>query len=303
MDHQLIFVDVFADQPLSGNQLAVFPDARGLSDRAMQALAREINFAETTFVLPARLDGALRRVRIFTPKSELPFAGHPTIGTAAVLAHLGVLEWHGDAAKATFEEGVGPVSVTVARGVAPFFTELALESSIEIPAVRPDRGRVAAALSLEPTDLLDCWFASVGLPFCFAHVASRAAVDRAYLERSVGRVSLANGWSPPLSFVAGDVGDEVRDAKLHARRFAPALGFEEDPATGSGAAALAGTLAARANGMDADVALDIEQGVAMGRPSRIHARATKRAGIVDRVSVAGSSVIVGRGKMHVPDGY
>jgi trans-2,3-dihydro-3-hydroxyanthranilate isomerase len=303
MDHEFILVDVFTDQPLSGNQLAVFPDARGLSDRAMQALTREINFAETTFVLPARLEGAVRRVRIFTPKSEVPFAGHPTIGTAAVLAHLGVLEWHGDAAKATFEEGVGPVRVTVARGVAPLFTELALESSLEIPAVRPDPGRVAAALCLEETDLLDCWFASAGLPFCFAHVASRAKVDRACLERSVWRDSLANGWSPHLYFFAGDVGDGARDAKLHARMFAPALGFEEDPATGSAAAALAGTLAARASGMDADVALDIAQGVAMGRPSRIHARATKRAGIVDRVSVAGSSVIVGRGTMHVPDGY
>jgi trans-2,3-dihydro-3-hydroxyanthranilate isomerase len=303
MDHKFILVDVFADQPFSGNQLAVFPDARGLSDRAMQALTREINFAETTFVLPARREGALRRVRIFTPRSELPFAGHPTIGTAAVLAHLGVLEWHGDSAKAILEEGVGPVRVTVSRGVTPFFTELALEPSVELPAVRPDRGRVAAALSLEPTDLLDCWFASVGLPFCFAHVASRAAVDRACLERSVWRDSIANGWSPQLYFFAGDVGDEAREAKLHARMFAPALGVEEDPATGSAAAALAGTLAARANGMDADVALDIEQGVAMGRPSRVRASATKRGGIVDRVSVAGSSVIVGRGTMHLPDGY
>jgi trans-2,3-dihydro-3-hydroxyanthranilate isomerase len=303
MDHKFILVDVFADQPFSGNQLAVFPDARGLSDRAMQALTREINFAETTFVLPARLDGALRRVRIFTPRSEVPFAGHPTIGTAAVLAHLGVLEWHGDEAKATLEEGVGPVRVTVSRGVAPLFAELALESSIELPAVRPDRGRVAAALSLEPTDLLDCWFASVGLPFCFAHVASRAAVDRACLERSVWRDSLANGWSPHLYFFAGDIGGEARDAKLHARMFAPALGFDEDPATGSAAAALAGTLAARARGTDADVALDIAQGVAMGRPSRIHAGATKRAGVVGRVSVAGSSVIVGKGTMHVPDGH
>src|SRR5580692_7564533 len=155
MDHELIFVDVFADRPFSGNQLAVFPDARGLSDRAMQALARELNLAETTFVLPARLDGALRRVRIFTPRSELPFAGHPTIGTAAALAHLGILEWHGDSAKATLEEAVGPVRVTVSRGVAPFFTELALAPSVERPALRPDRGHVAAALSLEPTDILD----------------------------------------------------------------------------------------------------------------------------------------------------
>jgi trans-2,3-dihydro-3-hydroxyanthranilate isomerase len=300
VDHKFILVDVFAEEPLSGNQLAVFPDARGLSDRAMQALAREINFVETTFVLPPRLASATRWVRIFTPRSELAFAGHPTIGTAAVLAHLGILEWRADTAEATLEEGIGPVRVTVSRGVAPFFAELTLESSVEIPAVRPDRAQVAAALSLEPTEILDCWFASVGLPFCFVHVASSAAVDRACLERSVWRASLANGWSPHLYFFSGDLRS---DGRLHARMFAPALGVEEDPATGSAAAALVGTLAARAEGMDADVALSIEQGVAMGRPSRIHARATKRAGVVDRVSIAGSSVIVGRGTMLVPDGY
>ncbi|HEY2512317.1 MAG TPA: PhzF family phenazine biosynthesis protein [Polyangiaceae bacterium] len=301
MDSKYVLVDVFADQPFSGNQLAVFPDARGLSDGAMQALARELNLAETTFVLPARLDGALRRVRIFTPRSELPFAGHPTIGTAAVLAHLGILEWHGDSAKGTLEEGIGPVRVTVSRGVAPLFTELALEASVEIPAVRPDRGHVAAALSLDPTEILDCWFASVGLPFCFAHVGSRAAVDRARLERSAWRDFVASGWSPHLYFFAGDLGNDAQHATLHARMFAPALGIEEDPATGSAAAALAGSLAARTHGTDADVALDIAQGVSMGRPSRIHARATKRGGIVARVSVAGSSVIVGQGTMHVAD--
>ena len=301
MDSKYVLVDVFADRPFSGNPLAVFPDAGGLSDRAMQALARELNLAETTFVLPARLDGALRRVRIFTPRSELPFAGHPTIGTAAVLAHLGILECQGDAAKATLEEGVGPVRVTVSRGVAPFFTELALDPSIDVPAVRPDRGHVAAALSLEPTDILDCWFGSVGLPFCFVHVASRSAVDRAHLERSAWRDSIASAWSPHLYFFAGDLGSDARHATLHARMFAPALGIEEDPATGSAAAALAGALATRAGGMDADVALDLEQGVALGRPSHIQATATKRAGVVHRVSVAGSNVIVGRGTMHVPD--
>jgi trans-2,3-dihydro-3-hydroxyanthranilate isomerase len=303
MDHELILVDVFAEQPLSGNQLAVFPDARGLSDRAMQALAREINFAETTFVLPPRVAGATRRVRIFTPRKEVAFAGHPTIGTAAVLAHLGVLEWRGDTAEATLEEGIGPVRVTVSRRVAPLFAELTLESPVEIPAGRPDRAQVAGALSLEPADVLDGWFASVGLPFCFVHLASHALVDRARLERSVWRTSLADAWSPHLYLFAGDLGARTRPGRIHARMFAPALGIEEDPATGSAVAALAGTLAVRAEGTDADVAFDVEQGVVMGRPSRIQATATKRAGVVGRISVAGSSIIVGRGNMDVPEDY
>jgi trans-2,3-dihydro-3-hydroxyanthranilate isomerase len=299
MDYQFVLVDVFADQPLSGNQLAVFPDGRGLSERAMQALAREINFAETTFVLPPRRADAAKWVRIFTPRSELPFAGHPTIGTAAVLAHLGAFDWRGDMAEAILEERVGPIRVSVSRGSAPLFTEISLESPLEIPPARPDRSHVAAALSLQPADILDCWFASVGLPFCFARVPDRAQVDRACLDRSAWR-SVANTWSPHLYIFAGEPSN---GARLHARMFAPALGIEEDPATGSAAAALVGTLASWADKLDAKIAIEIEQGVVMGRPSRMHASATKRAGMVDRISIAGPSVVVGRGTMHVPDAY
>src|SRR6266581_3705227 len=116
MPHRFVIADVFTDRPFTGNQLAVFPEAQGLSDRAMQAIAREFNFAETTFVLPASDPRHACRVRIFTPKTELPFAGHPTVGTAAVLARLGLFKLAGGNARIVLEEGIGPVPVEIAVG-------------------------------------------------------------------------------------------------------------------------------------------------------------------------------------------
>src|SRR5260370_36372027 len=116
--------EVVRETGLGGNQLAVFPDARGLSARAMQALAREFNCAQTTFVLPPRNPRHTRRVRIFTPRTELPFAGHPTAGTAAVLSSRGLIETPGSPAAVVFEEGVGPVTVQIRRGGAPLLTPL-----------------------------------------------------------------------------------------------------------------------------------------------------------------------------------
>src|SRR5260370_27737146 len=124
MSHGFVMADVFTETAFGGNQLAVFPDARGLPDRAMQALAREFNFAETNFVLPPRNPRHPRRVRIFTPRTELPFAGHPTVGTAAVLSSRGLIETPGSTAAVVFEEGVGPVTVQIRRGGAPLLTPL-----------------------------------------------------------------------------------------------------------------------------------------------------------------------------------
>jgi trans-2,3-dihydro-3-hydroxyanthranilate isomerase len=124
MAHRFVIADVFTATAFGGNQLAVFPDARGLGDRAMQALAREFNFAETTFVLPPADARHTRRVRIFTPRTELPFAGHPTIGTAAVLARLGLVDMPGGAATLLFEEGVGPVPVEVRLDGSTIFARL-----------------------------------------------------------------------------------------------------------------------------------------------------------------------------------
>jgi len=290
--------DVFTETAFGGNQLAVFPDARGLSDRAMQALAREFNFAETNFVLPPRNPRHTRRVRIFTPRTQLPFAGHPTVGTAAVLSSRGLIETPGSTA--VFEEGVGPVTVQIRRGGAAVFTRLVLEKEVESPMTLPARNTAAATLSLPEEAVLEAWFASVGVPFCFIHLANKEAVDRAALDRTAWAASFAQAWAPSLFFFAGEL---APGSRLYARMFAPAYGIEEDPATGAASAALAGYLSDRSPIRDGTLIWQINQGVAMGRPSLIEASAERSHGWTIKVKVGGSSVLVGEGSMTVPAGY
>lgn len=300
MSHRFVIADVFTETAFGGNQLAVFPDAQGLSDRAMQALAREFNFAETTFVLPPQDPRHTRHVRIFTPNTELPFAGHPTVGTAAVLASLGLVELSGGTAMIVLEEGVGPVAVEIEVGGAASFTRLVLEKEVESPSTLPARKAAAATLSLSEETVLEAWFASVGVPFCFVHLASRAAVDRATLDRTAWSASFAQAWAPSVFLFAGELAPASR---LYARMFAPAYGIEEDPATGSAAAALAGCLSDRSPIHDGTLTWQIDQGVAMGRPSLIDASAEKRHGRTVKVKVGGSTVLVAEGSMAVPAGY
>ena len=296
-EHEFVIVDVFSDRAFGGNQLAVFPDARAISDRAMQALAREFNFAETTFVQPSSAAGCSHRVRIFTPKTELPFAGHPTVGTAAVLAHAGQVALRAGRGSLRFEEGVGPVSVEVEVDGERLSARFTLEREVDRPERNPDPRGLASVLSLGAETIAEAWFAGVGVPFCFVRVEDKSDVDRAMLDRLAWKREASGAWSPHIFFFAG----ELRSgAQLYARMFAPALGVDEDPATGSASAALVGTLACRAHAADADVELVIDQGHAMGRPSRILAAAAKRGGRVRRVSVGGAATIVARGVMSVP---
>jgi trans-2,3-dihydro-3-hydroxyanthranilate isomerase len=288
VDHTFFLADVFTQRAFGGNQLAVFPDARGLSDAAMQALAREFNFSETTFVLPpddpARDPRHARRLRIFTPSEELPFAGHPTVGTAAVLAA------HGEVGESlVLEEGVGPVAVEVAGTYSRFTVTAPFETTGE----KPPTAAVAASLSLPGDAILDAWYGGIGLHFCYVRLPDAATVDRAVPDRAAWSAGLAGGWSPNLYVFAGEFGD---GGLLHARSFVPGTGMEEDPATGSAAAGLVASLAVRSPSAAApEPALRIDQGVAMGRPSRIDATAHTRDGRLTGVSIGGHTVIVGQG--------
>ena len=280
--HRFVIADVFTDRPFSGNQLAVFPDARGLSDHAMQAIAHDFNFPESTFVLPEN------RVRIFTPKHEMQFAGHPTVGTAAVLAHLRKMDLPGTI---VLEEGIGPVPVDLSRRGAQIYAEFTIEKPVETPAERVEKSAAAAALSLPESAVLESWFASGGVRFAFIKLADRAAVDRAELDRAAWKRYFKGAWASQLYFFAGD-------KDIYARMFAPALGIPEDPATGSAAVGLAGVLAAREPRAEGSFTFQITQGVAMGRPSRLEARAEKRDGRVVRVKVGGTTVITAEGTMY-----
>ncbi len=300
--YPFVTADVFTDRVFGGNPLAVFPEARGLDAARMQRIAREFNLSETVFVLPPEDPRHTRRLRIFTPNTELPFAGHPTVGTAHVLTAVGAVPLTGPVTEIVFEEGVGPVPVTVrSRDGAPVFASLSAAQAPEFGPSPPPAAQVAAMLSLTPADLvsdLPPAAVSCGVPFLFVAVRSRAAVAGARLRRDLWEATLAGSWAPSVFVFAFET--ESAEADVHARMFAPALGVEEDPATGAAAVALAGLLGSHDPAADATLRWVVEQGVEMGRPSRLEVEADKAAGAVVATRVGGQTVLVSRGEMEVP---
>jgi trans-2,3-dihydro-3-hydroxyanthranilate isomerase len=297
MRYRFLILDVFSSTPFGGNQLAVLPDASGITAAGMQAIAREFNFSESTFVFPAADPAHTRRVRIFTPRSELPFAGHPTVGTACALVHEGHCG-AGDDHRLVLEEGVGPVAVAVRRDGAAMRATLTLTARPEERPFPLPLAGAAALLSLEAGEVVQAFAASVGLPFCFVQLRSREAVDRAVADRQLWSRRLAGAWSSHIFLFAGDL---TPGAELYARLFAPDAGIEEDPATGSACATLAGVAAQRRAGRHPELTLTIRQGVAMGRPSTLEASARSVAGEVVSVSVGGAAALVADGEIEVPE--
>ncbi|MDQ3949157.1 MAG: PhzF family phenazine biosynthesis protein [Gemmatimonadota bacterium] len=305
MKYRYYTADVFTDRPFGGNQLAVFPDARGIDSARMQEIAREFNFSETTFVLPPEDARHARRVRIFTPGAEIPFAGHPTVGTAHVLAAVGEIPLSGDTTSIVFEEGVGPVPVTIrAQGRHPVFAQLGVAKLPEIGPSPPAAARLAAMLSLDEGDLagpdMPPEAISCGVPYLLIPLASRDAVARARLRLDLWEQTLRGYWTDDIFFFALD--PEREDSDVHARMFAPGFGIAEDPATGSAAVALGGYLAARHPRLDGTLRWVVEQGFEMRRPSIMEVEVDKRDGAVTGVRVGGSTVLVCEGQMEVPTG-
>ncbi len=283
-DARYLLLDVFTDAAFGGNQLAVFPDAEGLSAAQMQALARELNLAESTFVTPASGEGRFN-LRIFTPGAELPFAGHPTVGTAVALAHLGRVP--PGAAEITLLEGIGPVRVALGAGEARLFMD-------GPPETRPhphDAATIAACVGLEAADLAGpALQAGYGTAFLLVPVIDRGRVSRAAMQAE--RFAALGLWARGVFVYARE--PNRPEIGIYARMFAPKLGVPEDPATGSAAAGLLGT--ADFGVGDGEAAVVIAQGVDMGRPSRILGRVTRRDGAVVGVSVGGGAVVVGEGR-------
>lgn len=295
--------DVFTDRIFGGNQLAVLPDARGLDDRRMQSIAREFNFSETVFVFPPENPANTRRLRIFTPGSELPFAGHPTVGTAHVLAELGEIALAGDETRIVFEEGVGPVPVLIrSRGGRPEFAQLSVAKLPEVGPPPPSRTALAEILSLDTNDLLggpsSPQAVSCGVPYLFVPLRNRDAVARARVRLERWEQVLKSYWAPEIMVFSRD--PEREGSNVRARMFAPAFGIPEDPATGSACAALAGYLGAREGASDGTVRWVVEQGFEMGRPSILDVEADKVGGAVTAVRVGGATVMVARGQIEVP---
>lgn len=293
--------DVFTSTRFGGNQLAVLPDARGLTGAQMLAIAREFNYSESTFVLPAEDPAHTRRLRIFTPGGEVPFAGHPTVGTAHVLAETGEIPLTGDETRIVFGENVGPVPVLIrSSGGLPTFCQLSVAQLPEVGRPLPGRSEIASAISLDEADLLDGdWrpqVVSCGLPFAFVPVRDRAAVARARLRLDRWEEHLAGRAGEMVMVFAMDAEDPGH--QVRARMFAPGVGVPEDPATGSACAALGGYLAKR-DSRDGTLRWIVEQGYEMGRPSLLEVEVDRHGGEITAVRVGGASVLVCEGRMRV----
>jgi trans-2,3-dihydro-3-hydroxyanthranilate isomerase len=300
MEYQFYTADVFTQQTFGGNPLAVFPQAQGLSAGQMQKIAGEINYSETVFVLPPETAEGTRRLRIFTPNSELPFAGHPTVGTAYVLAFIGEIALDQSETTIIFEEGVGPVPVKIlSESGKPTYTELTAAQLPEFGSTVPDIEDLAEMLSLKPEDFLTGDYGpqavSCGLPFLFIPLKSQEALAQATLKRDRWESLLTNSWADCVYlFTLGS-----QSATVRSRMFAPSLGIEEDPATGSAAAALGGYLGIR-DQRDGILQWQIEQGIEMGRPSLLTVQTFKKEGLIQKICVGGSSVMVIQGVMEIP---
>jgi len=296
MKYAFQIIDVFSSTPFGGNQLAVLPDAAGISSEGMQKIAREFNFGETTFILPKNDPANTCRVRIFTPRVELDFAGHPSVGTACAL----VMKQHvrlSAPVRLILEENAGPVTVDVAHRNGAFRGTLTLSGKIEAPTGAPSPAELAAVLSVEPAEVNQVFLAGVGVPFCFAQLTSNQVVDRAAMNRAAWATTLSRAWSPHIFFFAGNLRD---GGKLYARMWAPALGIEEDPATGAACAALVGVMASKHDFGGTAYRLSIQQGVSMGRRSEIEAEARKTGNVVTSVSVGGAAANIASGEIEVP---
>jgi trans-2,3-dihydro-3-hydroxyanthranilate isomerase len=298
MRRRFVTLDVFTTRRFAGNPLAVVLEPQGLDTAAMQAVAREFNHPETVFLLPPNDPAHRARLRIFTPAAELPFAGHPTVGTAVL---LGRLDGGQGERELVVEEGIGPVRCRTAMvdgdtGRASF----ALPRLPEKCGPGPDAAAAAAALSLDPADIGFSGFVparwSAGMAQNFIPVRSRAAIERArpHADRFAATF-MVDGRDVAYLYCA-----EVAETghQFHARMFAPALGVREDPATGSAAAAFAGLLAASGRYGDGEHMVRIEQGYEMGRPSVIELALTLRGGKLAAATVGGGAVVVSEGAIE-----
>jgi trans-2,3-dihydro-3-hydroxyanthranilate isomerase len=302
MQRRYITVDVFTDRAFGGNPLAVVLDAGGLSTAQMQAIATEFNYSETTFVLPPNNPAHDAHVRIFTVNREIPFAGHPNVGTAFVLATLAAKP----PARLLFEEGAGLVPVEIA-------TEQGGVVSTEFTAPQPlkrmshvSAEQASSCLSLSASDVRTDrhppQIISVGLAFLAVEVTSRDALRRAKPDAAGFAKTFPCDGSDAVYFYTREVPAGEKPCDLQARMFHPgASGLSEDPATGSATAAAAALLADLDKTRDGELRLQIGQGFDMGRPSLLRTRVRKKDGAVASIHVGGACVTMMEGTFRLAD--
>jgi trans-2,3-dihydro-3-hydroxyanthranilate isomerase len=307
--YRFLQLDVFTDRIFGGNQLAVFPEAVGISEAEMQAVAREMNYSETTFVLPASDSRALCRVRIFTPQSELPMAGHPVIGTTFALAHDSEIR-PGDASPITLELGVGPLAVDILFEDNQLSFAWMHQPAPTFETWQGDRERLAAVLGLSADDLaadLPIERGSAGVPYVYIPLRSLEALGRA--RPGAGVAQALHDVDPHVGAYLFTLEGVPAGVTARSRMFAPEVGVSEDAATGSAAGPFGVYLVRHGRiqpDADGEARARIEQGVEMGRPSVLDVavdveRASGSAGEVRDVRVGGEAVFVAEGTLVLPD--
>ncbi len=297
MKRRFVTLDVFTDRRFAGNPLAVVLDGEGLDTAAMQAVAREFNLSETVFVSPPRQAAHRARVRIFTPKRELDFAGHPIVGTAVL---LGCLDGGADECALVLEAKIGPVPCRVTPGAEGGEASFALPQLPAEVGAPPPNETLAAALGLAVDDIGFGGFTpscrSTGLGFTFVPLKSLDAVRRAQPDLARFASALTAPAHNAVYIFSTETAEPAHD--FHARMFAPAFGIVEDPATGSAAAAFAGVLTRFAGLTDGEHAFVIEQGYEMGRPSLIRLGLTVAGGGLRAATIGGGAVRVSEGTIE-----
>jgi trans-2,3-dihydro-3-hydroxyanthranilate isomerase len=301
--YRYLHLDVFTNRLFGGNQLAVFLDGRGLPPETMQAIAKEMNFSESTFVLPPDRTGTDFQVRIFTPEEELPMAGHPAVGTIFALARAGVLgPQH---VRVTFSLGVGSTPMSLVwRGselVFVWMTQLTPTFGAAVPNPVGLAASLGVASDAFTKTALPVQTVSCGVPYLCVPLASRASVDQAGLDSASYNAFCRTAGVPPGTAVFPFSLEPDEDgATAYGRMFAPGLGIREDPATGSAAGPLGCYLVRHRKVTSVKAAeIVIRQGVKMGRPSHLHVAIDVEDNEVKRVRVGGEAVVAGEGTLYL----
>ena len=298
VQYKYYICDVFTKKRFGGNPLAVLTEAEGLTDKQMQQIAREFNFSESSFVFPPE-NGNTSKVRIFTPDVEVPFAGHPNIGTAFVLASSGMIGDFHESTEIIFEEKAGLVPILLRKfDDSSIWCELQAPEKLSIGKTVSAED-LASAISVDSSDIIVDTHppqqASVGLPFVIAELKNTQALEQASINIK-GFKKLTSQYNTCFVHIYTHSNDEY---DVRTRMFAPFDGMPEDPATGSANCALGGLLTYYNDSASGDFEWKIAQGVEMGRPSYLKARTQKKGGEVTAAFIGGNSVMVSEGIIFV----
>jgi trans-2,3-dihydro-3-hydroxyanthranilate isomerase len=304
MQYMYYMVDVFTDQIFNGAQIAVFPQADGLTKDQMQLLAREINFSETVFVFPHRNGSSDRRIRVFAPHKELDFAGHPIIAAGHVLAAVGNIELTGEHTNLQFEQNIGPVDVSITQSNGqPVLTQFSLQTKPRIDRFTPEKSQLADILSLKPEDLESKFFHPLIVfsdqSYLIVPIRSYAKVRDAKFDHKAWSRSTAPS-SMAASILLFTTQSDVHGSDFHARLVGPEIGVKEDPPVGSVMPAFAAYLCAHEHVATGTHAFVIDRGNVITRKSVLNIEMDNRHEPTLTVRVGGPAVLVGEGTITVP---